>query len=170
MLRRKRSVTQRTNTHKHTLSIAVLKVRPATGQHSNSPHTIAFASVRSRSAGTWPTQGNQSTRSLALARSRSLSKERRLEKCKQARQRSLTKAAQLILVLFFLFFCRFRLQLQLQLICMRHRSELWMRFRRGLQLKIGTRTKGVCAASVCVQCVCVCGVLCKSLSRQTVSR
>lgn len=31
-----------------------------------------------------------------------------------------------------------------------------MRFRRGLQLKIGTRTKGVCAASVCVyECVCV---------------
>lgn len=93
------------HTHKaHTQSIAVPKVRPATGQHSNSPHTIAFASVRGRSAGTWPTQGNQSTRALALARSRSLSKERRLEKCKQARQRSLTKAAQLILVFFFLFF------------------------------------------------------------------
>lgn len=133
----------------------MLKVRPATGQHSNSPHTIAFASVRGRSAGTWPTQGNQSTRSRALARSRSLSKESRLEKCKQVRQRSLTKAAQLILVFFLSIPSRVGLQLQLQLICMRHRSELWMRFRRGLQLKIGTRTKGVCAASVCVQCVCV---------------
>lgn len=143
------------------------KVRPATGQPLPAyDRTIAFASVRAKTGGTWPAPRaiNQRarTRSLCLFK---LSKERR-----DAAEPNKGCAANFS----FFFFCFFifvdsfsvaRLQLQLQLICIRHRTELWMRFRRGLQLKIGTRTKGVCAASVCV-----CGVLCKSLSRQTFSR